>query len=177
MISASVRNLRIVAVVTILGWGLFCSWPAFATSHVTSKDTELFVKAVGFAKPSDGGPVKVAIVYNPQNEDSYKDAILASSLLNDYEGSGERFESKIIEMGRDASAPVAFIMTGAEKSAGRLTKQKVLTVALNPDCVISQDCVMAIVTEPKIDIYVSRKASELAGVQFGSAFLMMVKEY
>jgi hypothetical protein len=36
--------------------------------------------------------------------------------------------------------------------------------------------VIAVTTDPKVEIYVSRSASAAAGVSFGSAFRMMIKE-
>lgn len=152
-------------------------FPAVSYADVTSRDIEIFAKAVGFVEGGPKGNVPVAIVYNGTEASSYADAKKALGLMNDYSHGKSRFAGHLVPMGQPVNMPIAFIMRGAEKVASSLTRRKIITVASDPACVIAGKCVMAVQSEPKIDIFVSQAASKDAGVRFGAAFLMVVKEY
>jgi hypothetical protein len=70
----------------------------------------------------------------------------------------------------DAALPQANALAAAIAGKG------MLTIASDPAVVTNGEAVMAVRSEPRVEIYVSRAAAQTAGVEFSTAFRMMIQE-
>jgi len=85
---------------------------------------------------------------------------------------------KIVEGGAGdaAGAFAAFVGSAADAQAAKAANAAIITIGGDVACVDSGACVIAIETQPKVSIYVSRAAATKAGVEFDTSFKMLVTE-
>ncbi|HWI85524.1 MAG TPA: hypothetical protein VNT42_04270, partial [Sphingomonas sp.] len=83
-------------------------------------------------------------------------------------------------LGGLAGIRVAFVTQGLRAGQADLAsvaaRQSILTVTSDVGCVQAGHCAVGVSSLPRIQIIVSRAACRAANIQFGSAFLMLVKE-
>jgi hypothetical protein len=158
---------------------LMAALPAASYAAVTEKDVKVVAKAIGFVEGGPKGAVDVAVVTDGGASKADADAFvaLAGAITGDI-----TLKPTIVAPGALASsnAKVAFIPAGLSGSYGDIAaasaSKKIITVTTDPACVAAQKCAISIVSEPKVDITVSKAAASASGVAFGSAFSMMIKE-
>ncbi|MFM2041427.1 MAG: hypothetical protein RLY86_3 [Pseudomonadota bacterium] len=151
-----------------------------ASAAMSQKDLEVLGRALSFMVNGPSGDVPAAVVFEPGNatSEAERDAILG--LL----GSGLKVGPITLKPKAVAAADapasgakVWLVTTGAGSAVGPAgAAAKVVTASTDKACVEAGHCVLGIETAPKVQIYVSRKAADAAGVSFESAFLIMVKE-
>ncbi|WP_298325328.1 hypothetical protein [Asticcacaulis sp.] len=145
----------------------------------TQKYLEILARALSFAIDGPAGEIETAIVYVPGNAASEAEKAELVALL----GNGLQI-GKVVLKGKavpatDADAAKAklwLVTSGAGAKATPLAGSKVFTASTEKGCAEAAQCVLAIETEPKVQIYVSRKAADVTGVSFQNSFLVMVKE-
>jgi hypothetical protein len=75
-----------------------------------------------------------------------------------------------------AGAFAVFVNSPEEARSARGVNANVLTVSNDVDCVNAGACLMAVETQPKVTIYVSRAVAQAVGVEFDPNFKMLITE-
>ncbi len=148
------RRLVAAAVLTVLGFG-----PANAA--MDAKQVQIAAKALGFLakKPAPGS--KIVVVGSAAAVADVTAALPGMSVAAGSAADG-------------ASAFAVFVSTAAEATAAK--GAGVVTIGSAVACVDAGACVLAIETQPKVTIYVSKAAATAAGVSFDANFKMMITE-
>lgn len=146
-----------------------------ASAALTDKDVKVIAKAIGFVENGPKGAVDVAVVTDGGASKADADAFVAqaASVTGDI-----TLKPAIVAPGALAgsSARVAFIPAGMSGAAAAAVSKKMITISNDSSCTATQKCAISIVSDPKVDITVSKSAAAASGVTFGSAFTMMIKE-
>lgn len=130
-------------------------------------------------------PVVVGIVYDPNSATSKADAEAISSVFDGTVKTpdGQRVTGLLIpisELGKLSQVKMTFIAQGVDDHLDAIAQaasaQNVLTMSTDLKCVRTNKCVLGIVSEPAVEIYFSRAASETSKIGFDSAFTMLIKK-
>jgi hypothetical protein len=157
---------------------------ALASSVASAADLNLPVatRVVSFLQPPPGGVIPAAIIYAPGNAASEAEAasIERAGPLVAGKGTLHLKRVPVSALSGLAGVRVAFVTSGLRDSQAQIaaaaSRQSILTITSDLSCVQAGRCVVAISSVPRVQITVSRAASKAANIQFGSAFLMLVKE-
>ena len=163
----------------LLGILLTCTGPAHAAS-LTGRDLQIIAKALGFLDPAPAGG-SVAVVYEQAVAGSKEDAEAIVRLFGDGLASGGgTVTGRAIDAGSlgDGTGFIAIIMAaGAEDTDARnVGHRRLLSITAADGLVRSGRCVMAVHSEPRVEITVNRAAAQAAGIGFTAAFGMLVHE-
>lgn len=172
---------RLVAI-GVLGCALACVWPGLGlAASLSQKDVQITAKALGFLDPPPGSGV-VAIVYAAGNAASKADAAAIAALFGDgVAGGSATFTAKMVDgagLG-DGSGFVAVVLAANADGAAAMAAAKahhIPCITADNAAVQGGGCIIAIQSEPKVDITVSHAAASAAGVSFSSAFRMLIHE-
>ena len=146
-----------------------------AQAAVTDKDMKVVAKAISFVEGGPKGTVDIAVVTDGGASKADADAAVSQA-------AGAGLTATIVAPSALAStsAKAIFIPAGMNGSFDAIlsaaSAKKLITVSNSGDCTAAQRCAISIVSDPKVDITVSKAASAATGVAFGSAFSMMIKE-
>ena len=158
-----------------------CAPSAAGAASLTPKDAQIIAKALGFLDPPAAGGT-VAVVYGSGNAASKADADGIASL---FEGGlsfgGGTLNAKAVDVASlgDGSGFVAIIVaTGGQGDAvmAAAKAHKMLCATADAALVQGGKCIMAVQSDPKVDITVSRDAAKAASIGFASAFSMLIHE-
>lgn len=171
---------RHVVLAAWVGLWLTQAAPAGAAS-LSRRDVQIVAKAVGFLDPVPSGRV-IAVLYARGQAASKSDAEAIVGLFGGgISSGGGTITAKAIEAGSlgDGSGYIAIIFAvdagpAAEPAAAR--RQKLLTITTVDDLVRSGQAVMAVHSQPRVEIIVNRAAAQAAGIEFTAAFGMLVHE-
>jgi len=139
-------------------------------------------RVISFLQPAPSGTIPAAIIYEPGNAASEAEAASIEHGGTLVAGKGTLRLKRVAAnaLGGLAGVHVAFVTTGLREAQGQIAaaaaRQSILTITSDVGCVEAAHCVVAISSSPRVQITVSRAASKAANIQFGSAFLMLVKE-
>jgi len=75
-----------------------------------------------------------------------------------------------------AGAFAIFVSSAEEAKAARDANAAVFTIGPDVGCVNSASCLMAVETQPKVTIYVSRAVAQASGIEFDPNFKMLITE-
>jgi hypothetical protein len=155
-----------------------------ATAEATAHDLRLIAQSMAFLQRPLTGTQEVGIVYPAGSAAGLAEAkrieaafgpglqtgslTLRPRLLTVQEAAHENSPAALLLT--DAALPQASVL--ATESAGK----GILTISTDPATVTAGRTVMAVSSEPRVEIYVSRAAAQAAGVQFSTAFRMMIQE-
>jgi hypothetical protein len=158
---------------------LACAAPVAAAS-LSGRDVQIIAKALGFLDPAPPGGI-VAVIYATRNVASKADATAIVALFGDGLASGGGIvTAKAIDAGSlgDGTGYVAIILAAGGENAGPagLTPRRLLSITAADELVRAGRCVMAVHSEPRVDITVNRAAAQAAGIGFTAAFGMLVHE-
>lgn len=165
-----------IAFVACVGTG------ASAHAQMTGSTIAMGGRVASFLQPSPSGPITAAIIYEPGNEASEREARTIERELD----SGLRVGSLTFRprrvasnaLGELAGARIAFVTRGANSRlvASVTAARSMLTISSDPACTSAGQCTVAIQSRPKVQIIVSRAACMAARIKFSAAFLMLVRE-
>jgi hypothetical protein len=171
------NGLKHLAYVAALGLGVApaCAWAAL--------NLPVAVRVVGFTQPAPAGILNAGIVFEPGNAASEAEA----AAIEQQVGAGLPAGRGTIRVRRiPANAlnelsglRVVFVTVGVrgqQQVADLAARASILTITSDLSCVHAARCVVGITGGAQPQITVSRAAAKAAGVRFGSAFLMLVKE-
>lgn len=159
------------------------SLPASVSFAQTGTDTiQVAVRAISFLKPPLSGSVTAAIVYEPGNADSEREARAIERSLAATRQNGpvalkiKRVSSASLE--QLSGTRVAFVTRGTNyrQVAAAAAARSILTISFDRSCASAGHCVLAVSSRPKVQIIVSKPAATAARLRFNSSFLMLVKE-
>lgn len=141
---------------------------------ITEKDVQTIAKAIGFIEGAPKGDIEVAVVVDGTAGKEGADQFVSL-------GKAEKLTGKIISPAElsSTSAKVVFIPSGIsnfDAIFSAATSKKLITISNSDACIKAKKCAVAVNTDPKVDITVSKSAASQTGVTFGSAFKMMTKE-
>ncbi len=174
--SASARCAAMAALI-----GLWLAFPAEAAdASLSGRDVQIIAKALGFLEPAPHGGT-IAVVYAAAGAASRADAMAIVSLFGGGIASGGgTIMAKAVSADAvgDGSAYVAVILAaGAEQAApGTPQPRGLLSISGTDELVRSGKCVMAVHSQPRVEIIVNRAAAQAAGIGFTAAFGMLVHE-
>lgn len=168
----------------ILGGGLGTPRPARAAAQPTPRDLRVVTKAVGFLHPPPGSTVQIALAYGDAagpGRIAAEQLAEASEGLARVGGLSPQFRAVSLEQLRSGVMPAVVVLAEALPSdagllAGLVRGRGVLTITSDPALVRAGLLVMAVRSEPRVEILVSRVAEQAAGVTFAPAFRMMIQE-
>jgi hypothetical protein len=163
----------------LIGVWLGCAHPAAAAS-LSGRDVQIIAKALGFLDPPPPGGT-VAVVYASGDAASKADAAAIVALFGGGLASGGgTVTAKEIDTRSfgDGTGYVAVILAAGVGNTALATAMKhgLLCITAADGLVQSGRCVMAVHSEPRVDITVNRAAAQAAGVGFTAAFGMLVHE-
>jgi hypothetical protein len=157
---------------------------AGSSVHAADLNVAVAARVIGFRQPSPAGPFIAAIVFDPGEAASEAEAAAIERSI----GGGLPVGKGVLRVKRVAAGnlaglagtSVAFVTGGLrsrqDEIAAAAQRASVLTITSDLGCVQAGHCAVAVSSTPKVQITVSRSACKAARIQFGSAFLMLVKE-
>jgi hypothetical protein len=162
-------------------WCWLAGTVPLCAASMSGRDIEIIAKALGFLDPAPHGGM-VAVLYGPGDAGSKKDADAIVALFGDgIESAGGTVQARAIEVGAfgaGAGYVAIIIAAGAEDRSGIVSPgaHRLLSITAVDSLVRSGQCVMAVHSQPRVDITVNRAAAQAAGVGFTAAFGMLVHE-
>jgi hypothetical protein len=153
-----------------------------AHAQMTSDTVAVGARAASFLQPRPSGTVTAAIIYEPGNEASEREArVIERELAEGLAAGSLRLRARRVAstaLDELAGARLAFVTRGTpyRQIAAAAASRSVLTISSDLACVRAAQCSMAVQSSPRIQIFVSRTASSAARIRFSSSFLMLVKE-
>ncbi len=160
--------------------GGIASTPACAAEF----NVAVAARVISFQQRPPASMVTTSIIFDPADPASVAEA----SAIEKQVGSGIQAGKSTIRVRRVAvgqlgglsGSSVAFVTSGLRDRhadiASAAQKGGILTITSDLSCVTAGHCAVAVSSGTKVQITVSRAACKDAKVQFGSAFLMLVKE-
>ena len=127
------------------------------------KSVQIAAKTFDFLTHKPTGGAKVVVVGKAV------DLVAAQSALGKYavsEGGA----------GDAAGAFAVFVENEDEARAARKVNANVVTIGADQACVSDGACLIAIETQPKVTIFVSRAVAQASGVEFDPNFKMLITE-
>lgn len=162
------------------------SWAigAQASAEPTQSDLKLIAQTMAFLSKPPTGTLEVGIVYPDGPGSGRAEAErLAAAFGSGLDVGALTLRPRLLTMDeaiRDTGIPALLLTDAVLPQAAALARaivgRGVLTVSLDPEAVTAGEAVMAVRSEPRVEIYVSRAAAAAAGVEFSTAFRMMIQE-
>lgn len=169
-------------IVLAVGGVLMANQPAKAASD---RDVLVGIKTLSMLNGDLPSPLVMGIVYDPANAESKASAESIKAVLDRgvKTSEGEKVSGLLVplsELGKSPKMSVAFVTPGVKDhfdAIGRMAAaNNILTMTSDIDCVRANKCVLGIASKNVVEIYFSRAASEMAKVDFDSAFIMLIKK-
>lgn len=161
---------------------LLCSSPVEAKENT---DVLVGIKTLSMLSRELPESVTMGIVYDPDNPESKASAGAIKKILDDgvKTSEGTVVSGRLIplaEIGQLKDVNLAFVTKGARTQFDAIAQisvsNNILTMTTDIDCVRENKCILGIETQNAVQIYLSRAASEMAKIDFDSAFIMLVKK-
>lgn len=175
-------NLRISPTFSL---GLLISFVAICGPRAQESDNtvQVAIRAAAFVSPPLVGRVTVAIIHEPGDAASEREARSIERAI----AGGPRVGPMILVSRRVAAgaldqqlagAKIAFVTSGVNyrQAAAATAPRSILSIGLDPACTRSGHCVLTVSRTPKVQITVSKAAAAAARLKFNASFLMLIKE-
>ncbi|NQY15293.1 MAG: DUF4154 domain-containing protein [Henriciella sp.] len=145
------------------------------------KDIEVAARTFKFVEGAPSGEALLGIVSDPAIAASSSQAnALAAALEGGKTISGVTFVPKVIAPSEISGVDVVFVTNGMgahhEAIGAAVSSGQLLSFSTDKTCVTAKHCFMAVQSAPKVEITISRSATEAAGLQLNQALKMMVDE-
>lgn len=147
-----------------------------------AKNLQVAGRALTFLESGPTGATKMGVVFDPSNAASVaeKNAVMAA-LGGGYNAGSITLTGAAVEasaVSGVSGVKVLYVTKGVNyASVGAAAKaKKIITIGSDAACANSGACVMAVETEPKVEIIVNRATAAAVGAAFKAAFRMMIKE-
>jgi hypothetical protein len=144
-----------------------------------AKDVQIAGRAISFLENGPTGKITMGVVFDPSKPASVaeKNAVMASIGGGMSAGTltlvGKPVEAD--EVAGLSGVAVLYVTKGVNVGAAAKAK-KLITIGSDVGCATSGNCVMAVSSDPKVEIVVSRSAAAAVGAVFKAAFRMMIRE-
>ena len=154
--------------------------PASAAS-LSAQDLRILSSALSFMQPKPAGETVVAIVYTGHDTASLRDAeAISAAIVQNLTPDGTVITPRVVEASELGKVPFNLVIVAAGANGELVSRaaaaRKALCVTGEPEAVRQGVCVMSIRSTGKIEILVNAHAAQAAGVNFATAFRMMVSE-
>ena len=151
------------------------------TAHAAGeRDLQLIGRALSFVEGGATGDVTLAIVYSDDVAGSQAEAESISGLIGSGLNAGQvTLQAQLIpvsEISGLGSDSALFVPAGMSAHYGDISASSAVTVSTDRACAEAGACVVAVQSDPSVEIFVSRSAAEARSVSFASAFRMMINE-
>jgi hypothetical protein len=142
----------------------------------TARDAQLMARAAGFVSGLPRGVIDAAVVDGPGAEgvlDLFQSGVRAS---------GVTLNARRVPRAALASSGVRVIIVpeGQDASHAEIARAAraigALTISTDMACVRAGHCVAGVVSQPRVEIVVSRSAAAEARIVFAQAFRVMIRE-
>ena len=172
-----------VAVLIAFAWAIVML-PA-AASGFSDKDGQVLGRTLRFLGDGQARSATVAIVYAPSDAASKQEARAVQNVIGSGLMAGRlRLQARLVSADHlgdvgDANAIYVSVNLGGSMAAiaALAEARHIPTIAANLDCVGAPNgCVVGYLSEPAVQIVISRAATERTGVHFMQAFRMLVRE-
>ncbi len=176
--SGSAITWLATGLLAILFWT--ASVPVWGASFAP-KDLRVLSRAIAFMQPPPAPDAIIAIVWQAGNADSKRDADAIAALIGEGLPVGHTLmRPKIIDSNSLDGAVFQVVIAAEGANGPRLSAAaraaKALCVTSDIEAVRTGLCTMAIVTEPRVQIIVNHAATVAAGIEFATAFRLMIQE-
>lgn len=174
------RTVRLLAagVVMVLTWA--STYRVWAASF-EAKELQVLSKAIAFMQPPPPQDAIIAIAYLAGIADSRRDADAIALLIGSGLQAGRTvLRPKVIDVNSLGTSGFKVVIAAAGANGPRLSAAsraaQALCVTKNVEAVRAGFCTMAITLEPRVEIIVNHAVSSAAGIDFATAFRMMIQE-
>lgn len=150
---------------------------------LTPKDVLILGRIFGFLDPAVAADGVVAVVYADGNDASRKDAEAIAGYFGDGLKVGTAtLKPKLVDVAAlgDGAGFVAIIAAQGASGAAVMAAAKahnIVCASGEVDQVQAGKCIVAIRSDPKVEITLNRAAASAANVGFAAAFRMMIHEF
>lgn len=152
--------------------------------HAAELNMPVAARIVSFLQPPPSGTITAAIIFQPGDAGSEAEAAAIERAtaggLTTGKGTIRTRRVSVNALGGLGGARVAFVTQGTRGDqadiAAAAARLSILTITSDLGCVQAARCAVAVSSGARVQITVSRAALRAANIQFGSAFLMLVKE-
>lgn len=149
------------------------------TQDLSDRDLQVIGRALGFVERLPAGS-QIAILHTPGNAAARAEAEKVQALIGAGLKAGSRtLKPKLVALGGDLSDSAAIFATAGLPSNGLLDAlrlSKLPCVTIHFDYMRDSACVMAIRSQPRVDIVVSVAAAQVSDTAFSAAFRMLIRE-
>ena len=164
----------------VLGLVAVLARPVWAAS-LSPQDLQIIARALAFVQPPPSGGGMVAIVYAGRDNGSYQDAeAILAAIGDNMTASGTMLRPKLVEANELNGIPFSLVIVAAgansEVISGAIRARHALCVTADQEAVRQGLCTMAIRSAVKVDILLNSRAALASGINFATAFRMMVGE-
>ncbi|MCE7798832.1 YfiR family protein [Sphingobium sufflavum] len=157
---------------------------AIAPAQAADFNVAVAARVVSFRQPAPVKLLTAAILFDPGDPESIAEAAAIEKRVGAGIDTGKTLirvrRVPVSALGGLSGADVAFVTSSLrdhhQEIAAAAQKGGILTITSDLGCVVAARCAVAISSGSKMQITVNRAACKAARVQFGSAFLMLVKE-
>lgn len=157
---------------------------AAAAAEPGPAEFEIIARTLGFLTPPPRGTIEIGLVYPTGSEAGRAEAERIAASLGNQFGVDDltlRPRPMTVEEAGHANVPVLLItraaLPQAQSLAATLAGKRVITVSTELTSVDARQIVVVVSAHPSIEIFVSRAATKVAGLQFSSAFRMLIQEH
>ncbi|WP_244263444.1 hypothetical protein [Thioalkalivibrio sp. AKL17] len=178
------RRLTLTAAACCCGVILALGYPALAVAD-PERDLRVATRALSFLDHRPSGDMPVAVVYAAGDSASEDHARRMADAMGDGGPQGRiRLVPTLMaadDLGALDRQEAVLIADGlADDQAAEVfsaaSRRGLITIASDMACVDEGHCVMAVASEPRVQIVVSRDAARASDVGFASSFRMMITE-
>jgi hypothetical protein len=176
-IGPGLRLLVACAVTALTSASPYDAWGA----SFAAKDLQILGRAVAFMQPAPPPDAVVAIAYAAGNAASRQDADAIAALIGGGLPAGHIvLRPRVVDVNGLEAGGFHVVIAAAGADGPRLNAAaraaRALCVTTDVEAVRSGLCAMAITSEPRVKILVNHEVSAAAGIDFATAFRMMIQE-
>jgi hypothetical protein len=168
----------------VVAFGLAGLATSVLATEPTAQDLRLIAQSMGFLLHPPVGALEVGIVYPAGSVAGRAEAEQIAAAFGDApRGGALTLHPRLLtleEAARHEPGGVLLLTSAALPRAGALASatagKGILTVTSDPAAIAEGQAVMAVRSQPRVEIFVSRAAAQSAGIEFSTAFRMMIQE-
>lgn len=163
------------------GWGAASAQTSPPQPSLSQRDVQVVARALGFLQPPPAGDALVAVVFAPGDAAGRQDAERIAALF----GAGVRVDAAMLRarpVPADAlraggyAALIAAVGAPGDALMAAARAQRIACVTSAIEQVEAGHCTLWVRSEPRVQIVVSRAATQASGLGLAAAFRMMVRE-
>ena len=156
--------------------------PSAKADTISKKNFEILTKSLGFMIGGPSGSAKVAVIYDPNVQSTVSSADKIIELFSpEIKGPKVTLTAEkiaVTDKDRFENFEALYLVSGMEQHYNAIfeiaSQENIITISDNVTCVDADKCVIAIRTEPNVDIFYSSNAAKATGTEFATAFNMML---